>query len=548
MGSLPRRSVLRLGVPLVLAPGLLWPQATAQAQVAAAAQRKRDPVHLEAAVSGGAIRALLVGIDSYKHADVAPPLNGAVADARDLADVLTRAEVRDLTLLIDADATRASMHGALRKLAERTRRNDLVIIAFAGHGSQEPERKVGSKPSGNEEFFVMWGFSPDAEGSAERILDDEMYFWIKGIADQGADVVYAADCCFGGGMSKSVDPRINKLPVRALERVERPEQAGPGAYYIKPGEDRLDVGAMPPHEDATETIPTLTFLAGVDENTKVPECQIDTEPTLRGALSFALARALEGHADQNGDGRTTRKELFAYMRSHVRVLSSNWQTPVVAPRRPGSGDTTLFRNARRNPMAAVSTLPSQQSTPGTTPPSPAAGALIRDPRTGDIIDGSGSILAYAQPSGALPVARARVAAYQELARIAQGRMLDASLSPAGRDYRLGDPFTLTVGGVYGRFLIMANLAGDGRIQFLFPRGRVDTYWGNEELVQTMRADDPPGADTLVVIASTDRRTRLEGELAGLDNRHQPLALVHAISAHLGADDLIGIATYTTLKR
>ena len=548
MVLLPRRHVLRYGAPAILAPCLLWPHGAAQAQTAVAAQRKRGPVRLETAVAGATIRALVVGIDTYKVPAVAPTLSGAVADARDLTDVLTRAGVGDVTLLVDAEATRPTMQTALRGLAERTRRNDLVVVAFAGHGSQEPERKAGSKASGREEYFVLWGFSPDPEGSTERILDDEMYIWVKGIADKGAEVIYAADCCFGGGMSKSVDPRVNRMPVRALERVERPEQAGPGAYYIKPGEDRLDVGTVPAHEDATETIATLTFLAGVDENTKVPEVLIDTEPTARGALSFALARALEGQADHNGDGLTTRKELFAYMRSHVRVLSSNWQTPVVAPRRPGSGDTALFRNAPRIQAASVPAISRPASTSAPQIQSPAAGALIRDPRTGDIIDGSGCIVAYGQPPGALAVARARIAAYQDLARLAQGRMLDAALSPAGRDYRLGDPFTLTVGGVYGRFLILLNLAGDGRVQFLFPKGRVDPYWGNEELVQTMRADDPPGADTLVIIAATERRTRLEGELAGLDDKHEPAALVDAIATHLGPNDQIGIATYTTLRR
>lgn len=550
MPILHRRRVLSLGVPLVLIPGEVLVGREAIAQQAAAPPRKRGPVRLETATTGGTIRALLVGIDTYKQFR---GLQGAVADAHDLADVLTRAEVRDLTVLIDAQATRATMRDALRGLAERTRRNDLVIIAFAGHGSQEPERKKGSKASGKEEYFILWGFTPDAEGSAERILDDEMFVWIKEIADKGCEMIYAADSCFGGGMSKSVDPRVQGLPVRALERVETPAQAGPSAYYIKPGDDRLDVGAVPPHEDATETIASLTFLAGVDENTEVPEVQIDTEPTTRGALSFALARAFEGQADQNGDGLTTRKELFAYMRSHVRVLSADRQSPVVAPRRPGSGDTVLFRSQPRLPT--TSTLPgiarpAPSAAPGTgsLAASPSAAGLYRDPRTGDIIDASGSVVAYGQPTGALGVARARIEAYQALARMAQGRMLDATLAPANRDFRLGDKFTLTVGGVYGHFLILLNLAGDGRVQFLFPTGRVDSYWGNEDLVQSMTADDPPGADTLILFASTERRIRLEGEIAGLNDRLEPAALVDAIAAHLGADDRIGIATYTTLKR
>ena len=122
---LTRRRVLRFGVPLVLAPGLsLSPNATRAQATATATARKRGRVRLETATTGGTIRALLVGIDSYKHPDVAPTLGGAIADARDLADVLARAEASDVTVLIDAQATRSAMKEAIRGIAERTRRKD----------------------------------------------------------------------------------------------------------------------------------------------------------------------------------------------------------------------------------------------------------------------------------------------------------------------------------------------------------------------------------------------------------------------------------------
>ena len=39
------------------------------------------------------------------------------------------------------------------------------------------------------------------------------------------------------------------------------------------------------------------FLAAVDRKTKAPEVEIPGIPGLRGALSYAVARAIEGYAD-----------------------------------------------------------------------------------------------------------------------------------------------------------------------------------------------------------------------------------------------------------
>src|SRR6185436_18617183 len=41
---------------------------------------------IEAATAGGSVRALVIGIDHYQNPQTAPPLDGAVADARDLAE------------------------------------------------------------------------------------------------------------------------------------------------------------------------------------------------------------------------------------------------------------------------------------------------------------------------------------------------------------------------------------------------------------------------------------------------------------------------------
>ena len=177
-----------------------------------------------------------------------------------------------------------------------------------------------------------------------------------------------------------------------------------------------------------------------------------------------------------------------------------------------------------------------------------ATALTRDPATGDIIDVAGMVVAYGQPPDGLAVVSARVAAYERLAQLSEGRALSVEVTPADRDFRIGDRFTLEIGDLYGRYLILVNLAGDGRTQMLFPKGNADPYWSRDALVQPMRAAEPPGADTLLVIAGSRRLRDLETDLTLLDGERRPEALVAAIERALGPQDRLGLATYTTKPR
>src|SRR5690606_16517393 len=54
----------------------------------------------------------------------------------------------------------------------------------------------------------------------------------------------------------------------------------------------------------------------------------------RGALSWAFARAIEGAADQNGDGTLDDQELLAYLVPTVQTQSESQQIPSVLPIRP----------------------------------------------------------------------------------------------------------------------------------------------------------------------------------------------------------------------
>ena len=163
---------------------------------------------------GGTIRALVIGIDRYEHVI---PLKGSVADARDIEAALRQGDVNDIRTLIDADASRSNILQTFSDLVQRTGPNDLIILSVAGHGSQEPERVKGSEPDGTRGRFSSSGNSnPPRSGSLQRILGSEFNHFIRQFELKGAKVLFVADTCHGGGMTRDIDPRASEMSFRQV--------------------------------------------------------------------------------------------------------------------------------------------------------------------------------------------------------------------------------------------------------------------------------------------------------------------------------------------
>ncbi|MEQ1578073.1 MAG: caspase family protein [Hyphomicrobium sp.] len=508
-----------------------------------------DAELLQAPGQGGRILALVIGIDHYKNTKIAPVLNGAVADANDIAATLTRMGVTNLKLLLEEQVTRAALEAAMAEVEQDARRGDLVIATYAGHGSREKELVAGSEPDGKDEFFVLWGFDSKGPGTAERMVDDQVFDWLKRIAARGAGTIFVADSCYGGGMTKGIQRRPDGPSVRAIERVDEPEQAGRGAYYIAPEEDELPpVRAGSPDDDATSQLAGLSFISGVDDKHLAPEVRLADQPTPRGAASFAFARALEGVADREGDrnGATTRAELFGFLHRTVAHLSQNQQAPDTKPRTLETASVILFRGSPSSPETAVAASKREKlSTAGLAPGQVLSGVLW-DGATGNAIDYSGAVLAFGIAKTDILKVEQRVSAFRILARLASGRAIDTALNPGDRNLKNGERFELAISGIYGRHLILINLAGNGTVQFLFPAGNAPNYMDKNELTIPLKVGAPFGSDTIVVVASSQRRRELEADLKSIDEKTASLDLAALLEKGLDAEDRLGLATYTTV--
>ena len=515
---------------LLLALAALWATTAASAQ----------PVMLRGP-DEGQVRALVIGIDAYRSV---APLKGAVSDARDIESALRRTGVADLTTLVDDAADRDSVLRAINALLGRTVSGDLVLLSIAGHGAREPEHVKGSQPDGMDSVFLLPGFAITAAGSKQRIIGSEFNHFIKKFEERGARVLFVADTCHGGGMTRDVDPRGDEMSFRQVPLYRIPDDAYvPVSTAADAFLTELDFGKS-------------AFLAAVDRNTKAPEVRIPGVPSYRGALSYAVARALEGAADENHDGKVTLKELFTYVRQVVYQLSDQRQNPVTlnSPHRNIDSEVAFeVTRAVKVVDAAAAETPKPAAAPSAAAPAAPALAPVRiasldgqaarlsgldpreaafdvvppshapdlvwDPATGDLLAGA-DVVAYRMQKAELPSAIDRAAAARVLKQAAAKAPQAMRVIPGDAVHRADSKVAVEIGNLSGRALILFNIAGDGTVQLLYPLDADPKIVRDNLHRLPVRVRGPFGADLVVAVTSERPMPMLEQALRAVE-RYRP---------------------------
>jgi len=492
--------------------------------------------------AGARTFALVVGIDRYAHYD---DLEGAAADARDIAASLRRFGAASVRMLLDGEASYRAIRSAWRQMVAQARRGDVLIFSYAGHGGQEPEAVPGSEADGKDETFLLGGFSPDSpKGRRERIVDNEINSWFRLAGDRGLKVIFIADSCHSGTMTRAVDERA-QLRTRATPPYGFPDDDEPS--------DDSRAGAMLGEDD----LPFVTFFAATQEGSKVPELTI--EGHRRGALSWAFSRALEKGADRNHDGVLTRFELESYMIPMVRQLSDARQTPDIRPRSvahdqpllalakaPASGPSSSARRLRMKLLHVKEAQKLLAALDGVAPAGPGEAAdLIYDGRDRAVINGAGDMVAanidppflqgVIDKWRTLPLLREMVAAHP----------LPISLSPDDGRHPAGEVIAFATGPVRHPHLAVIDLAPDGQMKYLYPlRGDPPAWPGGKAWRLDLRAMAPFGADHLLIVASSRPLGALQERLRSAGIAGLPKILQQMLA---GEDYQIGLKGLYTFK-
>jgi hypothetical protein len=498
--------------------------------------------------------------------------------------------VRDVTALINDHADRSNVLREISALVERTKSNDIVFLSIAGHGAQEPERIKGSQPDGMEDVFLLPGFEATPTGSPQRILGSEFNHFIRQFELRGAKVIFVADTCHGGGMVRDIDPRAEEMSFRQIP-----------TYTLLVDELKPISGEDDPRSELD--LDRTAFLAAVDRSTKAPEVRVPGIDGLRGALSYAVARAIEGNADADHDGKVTLKELFANIRQVVYQLSDQRQNVVTMTSPNRSPDTDVAFGLTRGVRLIQGPIEGPQPSPplASSPPasaSVAAGSapapvpapkpqivervkapirlaaldgktnyfpnlnsrdstfqavlptdnpdLIWDPGSHDVI-AWGDVIAYGVNLVDLPTVIERTAAIRTLKGMATQSPQVMRVSPDDRLHHNDQNVDIDLSDVAGRAVVLFNVSGDGTIQMLYPIGSDSSPVRSADLRLPLRVSEPFGAEQVVAVTSQQRMVELEKVLQQVNHRRASGQVIKSLERYLPADARIGSVGFFTVR-
>ena len=479
---------------------------------------------------------LVVGINDYKHLS---KLDGAVADAKDVEAALKASGAKNITTLLDGAATREAILDAWRTILKTARAGDTVVFSYAGHGGQERERVRGNEDDGLDEVFLLAGFNEDATGNGERIVDDELHQLF--IAARHLKVVFVADSCHSGTMTRSFDDRAGKLRTRL-------------ASYGEIVNDQLPAPDPKAAAINPELLDNVVFFGAVQDHELALEYAIDG--VTRGALSWSFARALRGHADQNGDKVINTRELERYLLEKVRTVTEGRQFPQMVPR--GRPTEIAFRVTQPASAAAgqqdALVKPLNLHVAGTND-APGLAANLRDVRlvaagqadltwdrkNGEVVSASGDVVARlgadAAPGRVQPLVD-KWLLLRDLGELAEQQPLNLRIDAGNGTHHAGTELKILLDGHTGGNLTLVNLAVDGTVQFLvpWPASPNRNYHGPVEPGRTfsfkLKVSPPFGADHLVALTSPQPMSALHKEILSLDGKKAAGLLRSVIATHL----------------
>ncbi len=308
--SLTLRSLTLL--TLALAPSV-GPASAPVQTLAQAPVPREEPVN----------RALLIGIENYDPDWGWASLTGPKRDALALRDALVvRAGFRPehIATLFDGQATRRGILQALDDLADAAGPGDLLLVFFAGHGSQIPDDDGDEFDGWDESLVPIDAVAPD--GTANDIRDDDLQAFIDRANRKTDNLVFLFDCCSSGTNVRGDTGSVSRY-VSPQQRGFTGTRVGSGT----PGNSQDNSHSAPPAAASGYFPDRMSYVAlsACRSDQMAFETTVDTShgPAVHGIFTWSVVRELFDLAPEMSYG-----DLLKRVRRRVTATHPE-QTPVI---------------------------------------------------------------------------------------------------------------------------------------------------------------------------------------------------------------------------
>jgi hypothetical protein len=243
-------------------------------------------------------RAFLVGINRYRIAGA--DLRGCVNDVKDLSAALVQFHgfrKSDITVLTDLAATKKAIESGIRKVLRESKKGDVALIHYSGHGSHVPDDNQ-DESDGRDEILCPTDLDWD-----DPLRDD----WLRKTFDSvaaGVHLTVIMDCCHSGTNTREVLPPDAPVKERYLPSPStlKAVESGRSAPRKVTTELRASSRAARKARDIVKAELPEVLITGCRDTQTSADAFINGR--FNGALTFALVDAI-----RKGRGRLTYRQL-----------------------------------------------------------------------------------------------------------------------------------------------------------------------------------------------------------------------------------------------
>lgn len=544
-------------------------------------------------VSATDVYGLVIGIDDYQKW---PTLDGAVNDSQDIADALNKIGAKQVIVLQNKEADRDTILSKWKSLTSQAKKDDILVFAYAGHGSQETEHTANSEADGRDENFILAGFAERDQPSYQRIVDDEINNLFRETPD--LKILFIADSCHSGTMTRAfVAPK--KFKKRSIPALNIQNDALTALYGKSRGEKNVSVSPGKEGGADTEVAANVFGFSGVPDHEEVEEIIDPDTKKPRGALSMAFAKVLRFVASNKEQG-ISKERLQLLITENVRMITEGRQALQVA----GSIDFSIPINAKPSPDNTTDKKPSTSDK--VTPLAPIQQPInftvfvdnipdvvvenqwrpvlgqaktTHDRQTANAIWDIGRERIFSQlgdlvydgrqpkvqetrafsraqsktpaPMGSVEIAYAtkvfdKLIAVEYIKKRSETVSPTMALKPNDQIHRTGEQVTLEISNQQYPYLTLFNIASDGTINNLYPlkEGSINDPLEvpvDKSYALLLNVEPPYGSDHFVVVFSEKPLTGLHKELQGMNGNQNANQIEAVLDRHLqGTKHQIGI--------
>jgi len=377
--------------------------------------------------------AVVIGVSEYADRTV-PTLRYADDDARAFRDFLLSPssgmggfKPENIRYLVNEQATYRAIRLAFRDFLKAATDEDVVFIFFAGHGAPDPERP--------QDLYLLAHDTEPSSIAGTGFPMGEVSAAIR--RTYARAIVSFIDACHSAGVSGDVGLRAISNPINAA--------------FLDRAQQSLGV--------------QVSFTASQVNQYSQEGPQWGGG---HGVFTYNLLRALEGNADEDGDGIVTLGETLEWTRNRVRRDTRNGQIPSISqtafdPSWPmsiaGGPEFAVTEFAVADPDASSAPCTDRTSEPRNDPP---VSRPVEQPSPRQDVETPGDgllVLVYGEDSGA----RVAEEAVLRSLRARRGvRVMDAtSLGISGGDH------AAVQSAIDGNFASLADLVREQGGEFVY---------------------------------------------------------------------------------